>query len=493
MPPSPLPESSPQAGKPAAADRLETVADFTQATGRDFTGYLVSLGLLNLGSLFLLPLVTGYLGAGEIGLYSLVEVAQIQGITFSLLGLKFAYLYHYAHTPGDARPRLLGTTLLLTGGASMIAGLLLWAIFANPALMARFDARPLPHAWLLLPLLIFGAMQTVLLTELRANRQVWLSGFIAVSHLLLMLLLSIVLVAGYGAGIPGFLAAQSVASALSCGIAWSLINRRLVLLARPYRAGALLRYGIPMMTGLMLRYSLDTLCRFLLAALVSLEAAGQFMIVMRIVLLFEALLAIPFFTAWGGLVHHALQRPAAAVIIGRITALAMTAASLLVIVMLAIRPGLFRLLAHDAMPELAGLFALLLASRAIQLVKSPLTAGILVTGQTGWAVRNNVFALSVFTILAYPATELWAATGTALALLAANLAATLSLARAAFRHCRPAFELPAIALAVTAGAASAATVLYASDLPAAFWLLFLGIGLGLAIWHGRHLLVADRV
>src|SRR3546814_9313273 len=111
-----------------------------------------------------------------------------------------------------------------------------------------------------------------------------------------------------------------------------------------------------MMAGLTLRYSVDTLSRFLLAAFASIEAAGQFLIIARVATLFEALLTLPFFTAWGGLVHHALRRPDAAAIVGRVTSIALAAGALLLLAILAVQAPLFHLLAHDAMPQLAGAF-----------------------------------------------------------------------------------------------------------------------------------------
>src|SRR3546814_2222243 len=50
------------------------------------------------------------------------------------------------------------------------------------------------------------------------------------------------------------------------GLTLWLMRRRLHFRWQPAQIKALLRYGIPMMGSLMLRYSLDTLCRFLLAA-----------------------------------------------------------------------------------------------------------------------------------------------------------------------------------------------------------------------------------
>src|SRR3546814_8750436 len=103
-------------------------------------------------NLLLLPLLTAYLTPAELGLYSLVETALQQGLTLSLLGLKFAYLYYYAQADAAASPRLrpalLGAILLLSSAASLTIGLLLWGAFADPRLLSVFDAAPLPQAWL---------------------------------------------------------------------------------------------------------------------------------------------------------------------------------------------------------------------------------------------------------------------------------------------------------------------------------------------------------
>lgn len=445
-------------GSDTAPDRLAGVAAFSRALVRDFGGYLVSLGLLSLGSLLLLPLIIAFLTPAETGLYSLVEVALVQGVTISLLGLKFSYLYYYAQVDADRRPRLLGTALVLTVGTALLTGTALAAVFGHAGLMARFDAAPLSHAWLLVPLLLSGAVQTVLLTELRAARHVWLSAVIGGAQLVLLLGLSTAAVAWLDLGLTGLLAAQAIAQTLSCIAAFVVLRRRIRAGFEPAWAGRLLRYGVPMMLGLMLRYSLDTLSRFLLAALVSIEAAGDFLVVSRILLLFEGLLALPFFTAWGGLMHHALRRPEAAAIVGRATTLALAAGAALGLTMLALQPLLFAQLARDPRADLAGVFALLLLARVVQLVKSPLTTGILRTGETRWSVTNNLLALGVFLVLIWPAASRYGLTGMAAAMLVATTAAAASLTVAAWRHCPHRIDWPALALGALLLAAAALLV-----------------------------------
>lgn len=483
---------SAQAAETQAPEARAGVPAFVAALRRDFTGYLFSLGLLQLGNLLVLPLITAHLTGADVGLYSLVEAALLQGMTLSLLGLKFAYLYYYAQMEPAQRPRLLGTCLSLTAIASLIAGLLLTMPFSSARIMGLFDSATLPHAWLLVPLLLSGAIQTVLITELRAARHVWLSGLIAAMQMAIHLLLAWLLIAGYQAGLTGLLSAQATAQTISCLASFILLRRRLAAALDFEQVGRLLRYGIPMMAGLMLRYSLDTLCRFLLAALVSIEAAGLFLIVSAISALFEAVIANPFYMAWGGLVHHALRRPEASKILGYVTSIALAAGSAVFLLILAGQPMLFTLLAHDPMPGAAGAFALLLLSRLVMLVRSPLTGGLLRTGRTGWAVSNTLLALAIFGILIYPAATYAGLTGMAGTLLLANVVASATLTVAAWRHCPQRLEPAALMLGLLVMAATILTLLQGGMAPW-LWGILLPAALFLLVRIGRHIHVNDRL
>ena len=475
-----------------APDRLEGAAAFTRALLRDSGGYLLSLGLLNLGNLLLLPLITAYLDPAELGLYSLVEAAQMQGVTISLLGMKFSYLYFYAQSDAARRTRLLGNALLLVLVSGLVAGLLLALLFADARVMARFDAAALPMAWMMIPLLLGGAVQTLLLTELRASRHVGLAGVITVAQLVLWLLLSAWFVALEDGGLPGLLGAQAIAQGMGCLVAFALVAPRLTISWDQRETQRMLRYGLPMMTGLLLRYSLGTILRFALAAMVSIEAAGLFLVINRIAVLFESLLSLPFLTAWGGLVHHILRRPDAARIIGQISSLALAAAALFALLCILLQPALFALLAHEEMPDAAGVFALLLLSNMIQMTRSPLSAGILRSGRTGWSVSNNMLALFVFLLVLFPATRLAGLTGAMLALLLASLLTSVTLIRAAWRDVPQQIAPPALGMvALLVVAAAAAVAVGPLPLPACIASLAVAALLG---WRmTRHLDVTNRL
>jgi O-antigen/teichoic acid export membrane protein len=489
-----LPEAISDAGGHSgvsAPEHLSGPAAFTAALRRDYFGYLLSLGTLSLGNLLLLPIITAHLPANDIGLYSLVEGGIIQGSTLGLLGMKFAYLYHYAQQPAD-RSRLLGNALLLAVASGLCTGLFLTLIFSNPAFMALFDSKPLPMAWLLIPLLLTGVVQAMMLTELRAARRVWLTGAITSAQLALLLGLSLWLVAFEQGGLPGLLAAQATAQGLSCLCAVSLVRRRLTLTVHRGDMTKLMRYGLPLMLGLMLRYGLDTLSRFAIAAMISIEAAGLFLIVSRVALLFEGLLSLPFFMAWGGLVHHALRRPEARLIVSRISSIAIAAAAVLALLAIAAQPQLFGLLAHGPMPAVAATFALLLTSRAVTAARSPLTAGILRSGRTGWSVTSSLLALAVFLSAIGPGIALAGLTGAAAALLLADLAAALWLGRLAWRECPQQIAPSAIGLAILLAVAVGTTIGFGAP---PLWLRAGLVALaGLLIARMmRHDTVADRL
>ena len=432
---------------------LNTPGDYMRALQRDYVGYLISTGLLAMGNLALLPVITGYLTPAEIGLYSLVEAGTNLGATISLLGLKFAYLYHHAHVEAgaetEARPKLLGTAMAIAAISALLAGGLLWAVFGSGMIMALFDAPGLPKPWLLPLLMLGGAWQALLHTQRRAERRVALAGSIAVLQLAVWLAASSYLVIVQDAGLPGLIGGQIIGQFTACLLAF---------LARPMprfafdaaRAVPLVRYGVPLMLGLLLRYSLDSMARFMLAAWAGIALAGDYLIAMRVATLFEGLLALPFFTAWGGLVHHALKQPRAGEILGRVSDVALAASALLVLLSLCLQPWLFALLAHDARPDLAALFGMILLAKAIFVAKSPLGGGLLRTGRTGWSVRNNLLALAVFLPLAWPMIAYGGATGGAAAIVAATLVALLKQAMESQQHCRQQQRMAAIAAALLA-------------------------------------------
>src|SRR3546814_19455352 len=63
----------PRLAAPAAPEALDGPPAFAVALRHDYGSYLVSLGLISLGNIVLLPIITAYLSPADLGLSSLVE------------------------------------------------------------------------------------------------------------------------------------------------------------------------------------------------------------------------------------------------------------------------------------------------------------------------------------------------------------------------------------------------------------------------------------
>jgi O-antigen/teichoic acid export membrane protein len=136
----------------------------------------------------------------------------------------------------------------------------------------------------------------------------------------------------------------------------------------------------------------------MLASWVSLEAAADWLVVSRVLSVFDVLVASPFFMAWGGLVHHMLRRPDAAKVASAVSRWTLMASTVAVLLMALAYAPLTELMYGQALPELGTLFVLLLWSKWAAVVKSPLCCGVNRSGDTGWALRNNLWALGIFVL-----------------------------------------------------------------------------------------------
>lgn len=441
---------------------------------RDTWGYVVSLGPLGLGGLALLPLMTELLSLAELGWMAVAEALLLPAGTLGMMGLKFAYLYRFAHTPPEQHRALLATCLALGGLISLASGLLVALLLTHPVLlrwMGWMGPVPMQHAWILVLLVPTSTLHALLMTELRAQRRVRATAVVSYAQLGITLAASALLTLTWPLGMDGFFAGQLLGQVFAMGHAWLQVGKFSQLptasnapaAVQWNAAPALLRYGWPLTAGLLVRYGMDSLSRVMLAGLASLEAAADWLVVSRVLSVFDVLVANPFFMAWGGLVHHALRRPDAAEVASQVSRWTLVASSAAALVAVAGYLPLTQWTTGAARPELAWLFVLLLWGKWLALIKSPLCCGVQQTGQTGWALRNNTLALAVFVPAAWALVQLpppWGqAHGMAGAMLLASLLPTLLL----YRHSQgivrqklgaTTWWMAGIALLVTAGVAS---------------------------------------
>lgn len=395
------------------------------------------MGVLGLGAVALLPVLTQGLSPAQLGALAIIEGLLVPASTLGMMGLKFAFLYRFARSEPGQRARLLGTCLGLGCLFSVCAGLLLQLaleICWHAGLFGAGAERPIGPLWLLPALVAAGTAQGVLMTELRARRSIRETAVVSYIQLALTVAVSGYLVAYRRAGLEGYFIGQLAGNLLA--VAWmSLRCWRVGSIGQlEWTAGAsLVRYGAPLAGALLIRYGIDTIARVLLATLVSVEAAGDWLVVSRIVGIFEALVGGPFMMAWGGLVHHAVQRPDAQAQISRVARATLAFGAAFAMALLLVHQPLLRILAGAMRPDLALLFAVLLLPKVIDAARGPWTAGIQLAGTTGWALRNNAVALMAFVVVAPGMTVFAGPEGLAAAILLCTVLATVLLYRQANR------------------------------------------------------------
>ena len=426
-------------------------ADTLRTLQRDTWGYVVSLGPLGLGGLALLPLMTQLLSPAQLGWMAVAEALLLPAGTLGMMGLKFAYLYRFARTTAAEQHTLLATCMALGGATSLACGLLVALLLTHPLLLAWMGwpgPAPMQHAWLLVLLVPVGTLQALLMTELRAQRRVRDTAIVSYAQLGVTLAASAWLTLVWPWGIDGFMAGQLLGQLFALAHTGWLLRGSLSqqgLSDLPERvaarvqadwaqAPALLRYGWPLTAGLLVRYGMDSLSRVMLAGLASLQAAADWLVVSRVLSVFDVLVANPFYMAWGGLVHHALRRPGAERVTSQVSRWALLASSLAAMLAAAAFVPLSQLMTGHARADLAWLFVLLLWGKWLALVKSPLCCGVQQTGHTGWALRNNALALVVFAPAAWGLVQLPPPWGQAHGMAAAMLLATLAPAVLLYRQ-----------------------------------------------------------
>jgi O-antigen/teichoic acid export membrane protein len=394
----------------------------------DYRDAVWSLGVPGLGQLALLPLLVATLTARELGALAVIEAVMTPAATLGMMGLKFAYLYRYPQETPSVRGRLFATCLMLGCLLSVVTGMLvaLPLMIAGVWQTAGFSEPVMRQPLLLVLALVTTTVHGMLLTWWRAERA--LAGVTGATwaQLVGQVLVGGAAIGPAGWGVDGLFVGQVVGTLAAIGLLVRGIRRTAPAAVGDWRpdvaeARRLLAYGWPLTLGLLVRYGMDSIARLLLARLVSLEAAGAWLVVSRVIGLFDVLVSNPLLMAWGGLMHHVLRLPQASGVLRAVASRVLTGSTLAALGLLVAHQALLGWLAEGYGSGHAWLFLWLLAGKWLVVVKSPLTSGVYLTGDTAWAGRNHLLALGLFLVLG-PTLAVWQdAEGLAAAILLSTL------------------------------------------------------------------------
>jgi O-antigen/teichoic acid export membrane protein len=408
--------------------RLDGAGDTLQKLRADYLAGVWSLGVPGLGQLALLPLLVATLTPRELGALALIEAVMVPAATLGMMGLKFAYLFRYPSSDRCMRGRLFATCLLLGSLLSVLMGLVVALPLMTDAVWqtAGFDEPVMTQPLLLVCLLVTATLHGLLLTWWRAERAIAGVTLATWAQLLGQVLVGGVTIAWAGWGVDGLYVGYVVGNLAAITI----------MLRAMWKTGAstfndwqpdlsetkmLLTYGAPLAMGLLVRYGMDSVARLLLVRMVSFEAAAVWLVMSRIISLFEVLVSNPFLMAWGGLMHHVLRLPDAVAVLKAVSGRVLFWSTLAALLLTLAHQPLLTLLAEGYQSGHAWLFVCLLAVKWLVVVKAPLTSGVYLRGDTAWATRNNLQSLMIFLLVGPLLATGYDAEGLAAAIVLATL------------------------------------------------------------------------
>jgi len=395
------------------------------ALAGDSSQYLIGLAVMGAANMILLPLYTRYLSPSDFGRYSLVEVLALGLISVSGLGVNVSYLKWFAESDGGRAPVLLGTMLVVNGGAALAAGLGLWLFAASGPSARSLGGETAAFASLLLPLVFLETLQSAFLAHLRARRNAFAFCLTSGIRLVSIAAFSVWLVAGRSEGLGGVFAGRVLGDI--CGLlamaAYSVTDLRVRF--SPRIAHAMTAYGLPVMGGSLLTMVLDGSGRFFLSHYSNLEQVGLFAVATKISGVMRMLVVAPFVSAWGGLIFQIAHKPGARLIYSKIMSYVLVLSVAVALALSLVSPFFLKLLATKQYSGSLFVVPWLFLVQAVMILQHPYSVGIYLASATKWLLPIYASGIAVNLILNRALAPRYGMLGVAWAWLAAWIVITI--------------------------------------------------------------------
>jgi O-antigen/teichoic acid export membrane protein len=398
--------------------------------------YLSAYGILAIEPLLVVPLLLATLQPAQIGVLGAVEALIVVLCGLTQLGVKFAYLQHVADTGQEDRAAGFWTATMLTGVAGMLAGLIAATLFDLATDSGIIALSVGVSAGTLGALLALTNLHMMLVTDLRAKRNPLPVVFSSAVRLVLTVSLMAVFLPGAAHPLDVVLGAQALALLAASGLLLTIGRMPPIVPFRPCLAKSFVAYGWPIATGSLIKYGTDALVPWLCLALVSPVAAGALALAARTAAIFDTVFGLPFLMAWGGRVYEWLNDKAShahlRTLFWQIAGWALLAIALSWIAGV----GVLTLSGDTAAIAAAALWLLplSLAGKALFVLRSPASSGLLVDRDMRWNIGYALAGLLAFGMLGPIGFLSWGAAGGMLAFVAVEAVIVLDMARRGLRR-----------------------------------------------------------
>lgn len=364
--------------------------------------YFLAYCVLALEPILLVPLLLSYLSSEQLGLLGAVEALNVVLCGVSQLGVKFAYLQFVADRTQPDRGNGFWTATSLTTLAGLASGMLAAAFLDSFWLVPQFGKSAQIDIAGLGVLLFATNLQMMLVTDLRAKRKPMPLVFASLLRVAVCYCLLVWQLPSSPAPINDVFWAQGFGLCASIVLLWRTAD-----LPPPSRIEARLardfmRYGWPIATGGLIKYGTDALLPWFCLMLVSPAAAGAMALAMKTSAVFDTCFGLPFLMAWGGRVYEWLKDQAsAALVFPRLFSQTVAAGAVAAIFAWAIGELMLHFSSAEAGIAIQTMWLLpfALLGKLLFVLRSPATAGFLLTRDMRWNIRYTVVQLLLFAIL----------------------------------------------------------------------------------------------
>lgn len=356
---------------------------------RHSTIYAIGNALNRVGAFLLLPIYTRHLSTAEYG--ALETFYMVSAIVSGLLAVGIAHAtlrFYFDHEDLRDRHAVVSTNLIASMAIAGAGVALLWP--AAPWVQRLiFQGHDFGHAYhWMLATIVFELSSQVALAYIRAIERSLLFVSVALAKLLLQVAVNSVALLVYDAGVEGVLAGNFLTVVLGWLLLGAVTVRDCGWRFEWAKLVPVLRYSLPFLATAVFGIAAATADRFIVQALVSLEALGLYALASKFSKLVSDLIGEPVNRAYGSFRFTIMGQPDAARTQAKVTrhlsALLLTAG----LAVSLFTPDLLRLMSAPAFHGAGDHVPLLVLAAVLQTLTYPLQTGVLYEKRTGllaWA------------------------------------------------------------------------------------------------------------
>ena len=345
--------------------------------------YLLGNIANRLGAFLLLPLYTHRLTVQQYGLLELLYSTIAMISVMVSLGLSHATLrFYFEFKEKIDRDAVITTNLIVM--SALCAGVMSVLYYWRTALAGLILDDPLFASTLTIcfAIIVLELTAEILMAYLRAKEYAFLFVGLSVLRLVVQVAGSLFFLVVLDDGVPGVLKANLISIAVGWAVAFVIVVKECGYAFHRKKVFPILKYSLPFALGGIIGVAGGNVDRFILKALVSMEAVGIYGLAAKFASLLSFLLAEPFYRSYGPFRFSIMQKPNAALIQGQVAHYLIIGVTFLALGIALYTPDVIRIMATEEYLGAAIFAPILLFGAGFSVLNYCFQTGILYSKET---------------------------------------------------------------------------------------------------------------